>query len=232
VTHSQTPFRLVVSAALLVLAPAIACVPMFITPARAETQAEPPGPQELMDTVSKQLFEALDANRAAIKKDPEKAFPIVDTILLPHFDTDYAAQLVLAQNWRTATPEQQKRFVGALYRALLKTYGGAIADFTADRLKLLPFRGDPAATQATVRTLVTRSSGAAVPVDYRLRKTADGWKAFDVIIEGISYVKNYRTDLGAEVSAKGLEAVITRLEHEGLEVHISTDKPAATAGKH
>lgn len=215
------------AAALLALAPALACVPLLAAPARAEAQAEQQGPQELMDSVSKQMFAALDANRAAVKKDPDKAIPLVDTILLPHFDTDYAAQLVLAQNWRTATPDQQRRFVDALYRALLKTYAGAIADFTADRLKLLPFRGDPAATQATVRTLVTRSSGTIVPVDYRLRKTEAGWKAFDVIIEGISYVKNYRTDLGAEVSQKGLEAVIARLEHEGLDVRIASDKSAS-----
>jgi phospholipid transport system substrate-binding protein len=219
-------------AALLVAGPAALVVPRLVAVARADAPAAVQGPQELMDAVSKQLFAALDANRPAIKKDPDKSFPLVDTILLPHFDTEYAAQLVLAQSWRTATPDQQKRFIGALYRALLKTYGGAIADFTSDRLKLLPFRGDPAATQATVRTLVTRSSGTVVPVDYRLRKTAEGWKAFDVIIEGISYVKNYRTDLGEEVSKKGLEEVIARLEREGLDVHISTDKPAAAAGQH
>ena len=235
-TLRLTGLRLALIALVFAL-PAVLTVSGFVPVARADAKSSSLGPQELMDKVSKEMFEALDANRAAIKKDPEKATPLVDAILLPHFDTDYAAQLVLAQNWRTATPEQQKRFVAALYRALLKTYGGAIADFTADRLKLLPFRGDPAATQATVRTLVTRSSGAVVPVDYRLRKTDDGWKAFDVIIEGISYVKNYRTDLGAEISAKGLEAVIARLEHEGLAVHIASDKPAgeqpaAAAGRH
>ena len=170
--HRLTLPRLALAVA-LVAGPAALVVPRLVDVARADAPAAQ-GPQELMDSVSKQLFEALDANRAAIKKDPEKCFPLVDTILLPHFDTDYAAQLVLAQSWRTATPDQQKRFVGALYRALLKTYGGAIADFTADRLKLLPFRGDPAATQATVRTLVTRSSGTVVPVDYRLRKTEEG----------------------------------------------------------
>ncbi|MBS0375419.1 MAG: ABC transporter substrate-binding protein [Proteobacteria bacterium] len=229
---STRPLSIRLAAVLLAAVAALAAVAPPATPARAEDATATLGPQELMETVSKQLFEALDSNRAAIKKDSEKAFPLVDTILLPHFDTDYAAQLVLAQNWRSATPEQQKRFVAALYRALLKTYGGAIADFTADRLKLLPFRGDPAATQATVRTLVTRSSGASVPVDYRMRKTEAGWKAFDVIIEGISYVKNYRTDLGAEVSQKGLDAVIARLEHDGLNVQIAGDKSAATSGKH
>ena len=215
--------------ALALLAPAAPLVPLVAAVARADAAADQQGPQELMESVSKRMFEALDANRAAIRKDPEKAYPLVDAILLPHFDTEYAAQLVLAQNWRTASTEQRKRFVDALYRALLKTYGGAIADFTADRLKLLPFRGDPAATQATVRTLVTRSSGAVVPVDYRLRKTADGWKAFDVIIEGISYVKNYRTDLGEEVSQKGLDEVIGRLEREGIEVRMASDKSGGAA---
>jgi phospholipid transport system substrate-binding protein len=219
-----TPSRLT-AALLLALAVSGSALVIHAPVARADAQTVQLGPQELMETVSRRLFAALDANRAAIIKDPEKAFPLVDTILLPHFDTDYAAQLVLAQNWRTATPEQKKRFIDALYRALLRTYGGAIADFTADRFKIQPFKGDAGATQATVRTTVTRASGAVIPVDYRLRKTADGWKAFDVVIEGISYIKNYRTDLGAEVSQKGLEAVIARLEKEGLETHISTDKP-------
>lgn len=202
------------------------------TPAAASTQL---GPQELMADVSKRMFAALDSNRAAIRKNPEKVFPLIDQILLPNFDTEYAAQLVLAQNWRTATADQKKRFVDALYHALLHTYGGALSDFTSDRLKLLPFRGDPSAKLATVRTEVTRSSGLVVPVEYRLRKTDNGWKAFDVVIEGISYVRNYRTDLGAEAASKGLEAVIARLEHDGLDLDDSHDshdshakKPAAS----
>ncbi len=226
-THA-TPRRFA-AAVLAAIAVAASALVLHAPVARADAQAAQLGPQELMEAVSRKLFAALDANRAAIVKDPEKSLPLVDTILLPHFDTDYAAQLVLAQNWRTAAPDQKKRFIDALYRALLRTYGGAIADFTADRFKIQPFKGDPGASQATVRTTVTRANGAVIPVDYRLRKTADGWKAFDVIIEGISYIKNYRTDLGAEVSQKGLEAVIVRLQKEGLETHISTDKPS---GKH
>jgi phospholipid transport system substrate-binding protein len=204
------------SVALTGIAVAVAVMP--VSPVHAQAPAAQLGPQELMDDVSKRMLAALDENRAAIRKDPSKVYPIVDRILLPHFDTDYAAQLVLAQHWRTATPEQRRRFVNALYNALLRTYGGALTDFTADRLRLLPFRGDPAATQATVRSVVTRANGQEVPVDYRLRKTANGWKAFDVVIEGISYVRNYRNDLGAEVSQRGLDAVIARFEKDGIKL--------------
>lgn len=222
----------------LVLAATLAAgVPWVASHAAAAAAASAPAtavtnPQDLMTDIANRMLKALDDNRPAIRKDPAKVYPIVDQILLPNFDTDYAAQLVLAQHWRTATPEQRRKFVNALYTALLKTYGGALTDFTADRLKLLPFRGDPAATQATVRTEVTRSNGQVVPVDYRLRKTADGWKAFDVVIEGISYVRNYRNDLGSEVAKKGLDAVIERLEKDGLQVKLTeAPRPASTAGR-
>lgn len=232
--------RALVAAACIATA-SLAAAGFATVPAHAQSAASQQSPQDLMNDVSKRMLDSLDQNRAAIRKDPAKVYPIVDQILLPHFDTDYAAQLVLAQHWRTATPDQRKRFVNALYNALLKTYGGALADFTADRLKILPFRGDPAATTATVKTQVTRSSGQVIPVDYRLRKTAQGWKAFDVVIEGISYVRNYRNDLGAEVSQKGLDAVIARLERDGLDLEAATKsaesgaktsaKPAAGAAR-
>jgi phospholipid transport system substrate-binding protein len=184
--------------------------------AAAETASTEVSAQDVMVDVSTRLFAALDSNRAAIRRNPEAVYPLVDQTVFPHFDVDYATQLVLAQHWRAATPEQRQRFVAAFYRALLRTYGSALADATADRLKVLPFRGDPGAPQATVRTEVTRSSGTVVPVEYRLHRTPDGWKAFDVIIEGISYVRNYRADLDAEISAKGLDAVIHRIETQGL----------------
>ena len=132
--------------------------------------------------------------------------------LLPHFDTPYAAQLVLGQHWRTATPEQRKRFVEAFYKSLLYTYGDAMVDFTGDRLKVFPTKVAPTDERATVRTEIKRSNGTKVAVNYSLRKVNGAWKAWDVVIDGISYVKSYREDYGAEVQQKGLDAVIARLE--------------------
>jgi phospholipid transport system substrate-binding protein len=171
-----------------------------------------PAPQELIDSTAKKLLAALDADRALAKKDPARVRAIVDEILLPHFDTDYSARLVLGKHWRNATPEQQKRFVEAFYKSLLKNYGTALAEFTGDRLKVLPFRGDLESGQAIVRTEVKRNNGQVVPVNYTLRATPAGWKAWDVTIEGISYVRNFRNDVGTEVDQTGLDAVIARLE--------------------
>ena len=134
--------------------------------------------------------------------------------MLPHFDTKYAARLVLAKHWRTATEQQQKRFIEAFYQTLLQNYGEALLEFTPDRLKILPFQGDPKAKSVTVRSEVRRDNGQRVPVNYSLRQTPQGWKAYDVQIEGISYIKSFRTDFGAEIDQKGLDAVITRLEQQ------------------
>ena len=173
-----------------------------------------PAPQELIETAARKLLGALDADREKAKQDPARVRELVDQILLPHFDTDYSARLVLGKNWRNATPEQRQRFIDAFYQSLLKNYGSSLAEFTADRMKVLPFRGDLASGQAVVRTEVKRSSGQAVPVNYTLRATPQGWKAWDVTIEGISYVRNFRNDVGTEIEQKGLQALIERLEKE------------------
>ena len=182
------------------------------TPAAAPSTL---GPEQLVEDSAKRMLTELDANRAMYTKDPAKLDALVANVLLPNFDSEYAARLVLGQSWRTATADQRKRFVDAFYHSLLRNYGNALVNFTSDRFVILPYKGDPADTQATVRTEVKRSSGEKVPVNFTLHKTDAGWKAWDVVIEGISYVKSFRTDFASEIQQKGLDEVISRLEKEG-----------------
>ena len=184
--------------------------------AKGATASTELGPRELIEASAQKMLDALDANRAEYRKNPKMVEKLVDDVLLPHFDTQYSARLVLGKHWRTATPEQRQKFVDAFYQSLLENYGAALVEFTADRMVVLPFKGDASADRATVRTEVKRSDGTRVPVNYSMRKTEQGWKAWDVTIEGISYVKNFRDDFGAEIDQKGIEAVIRRLETEGV----------------
>ena len=176
------------------------------------TAVDTSGPSQLIESSANVILSGIDARRAEFRKDPTGLYELVENTLLPHFDTPYAAQLVLGQHWRTATPEQRKRFVDAFYKSLLYTYGDAMIDFTADRLKVYPTKVAPEETRATVRTEIKRSNGTKVAVNYTMRKVNSEWKAWDVVIDGISYVKSYREDYGAEVQQKGLDAVIARLE--------------------
>jgi phospholipid transport system substrate-binding protein len=169
-------------------------------------------PSDVVQTAAQSMLKALDADREAYRKDPAKVGQLVDKYLLPHFDTEFSARLVLGQHWRTATPEQRKRFIDAFYHSLLNNYGSALADFTADKLKVYPTTVEPNATRATVRTDVKRNNGDRVSVNYYMHKTPEGWKAWDVVIDGISYVNSYREDFGSQIDQQGLDAVINRLE--------------------
>jgi len=200
---------------LAILVAALAIPAAFAAAAYAAEAVPGPSPQELIETTARKLLEALDADRALAKKDPARVRKLVDEILLPHFDTDYSARLVLGKNWRNATEEQRKRFIAAFYQSLLRNYGSALAEFTADRMQVLPFRGDLSTGQATVRTQVKRSNGTVVPVNYTLRATPEGWKAWDVTIEGISYVRNFRNDVGAEIDQRAAQVAPDEAEAAG-----------------
>jgi phospholipid transport system substrate-binding protein len=190
--------------------------------AAAAAQIDTSNPGNLIQTTASAMLKDLDAHRADYKKDPNKVHHLVDQILLPHFDTEYSAKLVLGKYWNTASADQRTRFVSAFYKSMLSNYGDALADFTSDRLKVFPYTGDPKAQYATVRTQIRKDDGSQVAVNYSLRQTDQGWKAWDVIIEGISYVKSFRDDFSSEIDQKGLDEVIARLE--------SGVKPAAIAG--
>jgi len=179
--------------------------------AAAAPAADPPGPQEVVADLADRLFGALAREPASVRSSGEKALPLIDRLLAPHFDAEYTAHVVLGRHWNDATVVQRQQFAAAFYRTLLRTYAGAVAAWTPERFKLLPLRGDPAALQVTVRTLVSSPGGSVTPVDYRLRATGDGWKIFDVVVEGVSYDRSYRDDVDADVGRNGLDAVIARL---------------------
>jgi phospholipid transport system substrate-binding protein len=210
-------------ASLLAASPVLAADAAQATP----TQVDASGPSQLIESSANILLTGIDKNRDQFRKDPTGLYALVEQTLLPNFDTPYAAQLVLGTNWRNATPDQRKRFVDAFYKSLLYTYGDAMIDFTGDRLKVFPTKVTPEDTRATVRTEIKRSNGTKVAVNYTLRKTNGQWKAWDVVIDGISYVKSYREDYGAQVQQQGLDAVIKSLEDKAANARAAKGQVAA-----
>ena len=133
---------------------------------------------------------------------------------------------MLARHWRGASNEQKRRFIDGLYNSLLRRYADGVLEFQEDRVEILPQRGEADEKRATVRTMVTLDNGETIPVNYGLVNRGDnGWKVYDVTIEGISYVRNFRAEIDEEVKRTSLDAVIERLESEAEEAL----KPAATA---
>jgi phospholipid transport system substrate-binding protein len=171
-------------------------------------------PNAVIDSAVAQLAEQLDGRKDELADDRESLYEIIDAILLPRFDRRFAAQLVLARHWKAASKEQQARFIEAFYQAMLRKYADGILEFDPDMIKVLPFRGDESKKRAKVRSTVDLEDGSKVAVDYELVLRSSGWMVFNVIIEGVSYVRNFRAELDSEIKASSLDAVIARLENE------------------
>ncbi|MBN8727779.1 MAG: ABC transporter substrate-binding protein [Xanthomonadales bacterium] len=188
-------------------------------------------PEQVVQAIADGLDTALDGHKAELKQDHEKLIRTIDDIFLPHFDIDYASILVLGQHARTATPAQRARFAKAFYNSLVDRYAEGLLNYTRGSVRVLPTKGELNDKRSIVRTQVILDDGKAIAVDYAFRKTREGqWKAYDVIIEGISYITNYRNQVDAEIRRTGLDALITRLETQGQKALESMDVPPP-AGK-
>jgi phospholipid transport system substrate-binding protein len=173
-------------------------------------------PEQIIQSIADQMATAIDGHRDELKQNQDKLISIIDEVLLPHFDIDYASILVLGQHAREATPAQRERFAKAFYNSITHRYAEGLLDYTRGRVKVLPFSGDLNDKRTVVRTQVVMDDGKLVSIDYAFRKSRSGdWKAYDVIIEGISYVTNYRNQVDAEIRKSGIDTLITNLENKG-----------------
>lgn len=192
---------------LLLLIPGLATADTAI-----DTSADTADPNAMIQGTADALFDALNGRREQLKADPPELYRVVDEVLLPRFDRNYAGRLVLARHWRAASAEQRAQFVQVFYEFLVRTYAKGLLAFANNPMRVLPLRPGTKEDRATVRTEVTLKDGKVTPVNYSLRLTDGGWLIWDVTIEGISYIKNYRTDFNVEIRRNGLDAVIARLE--------------------
>lgn len=171
-------------------------------------------PNTLIEESIALLTERLDGRKEELAADRDALYALIDEILLPRFDRKFAAQLVLAKHWRGASDEQKIRFTEAFYQALVRRYADGVLEFDPDKITVLPYRGDETKKRTKVRTTIALDDGSKAAVNYDLVKRENGWLVFDVVIEGVSYVRNFRAELDAEIRGSSLDEVISRLENE------------------
>lgn len=195
-------------AAALWLAAMICMAPM--QPARA---AGGPSAQQVIQDASTQALNVLKQRRKELQANPQKIYQFVEEYLLPHFDFEFVCRQVLGKNWRDASPEERERFKRAFQETLIRSYGSSMLQYSDQKITFLPFKDDPDAREAVVKTEIDTTSGKPAAVDYTLRKSDDGWKVVDVTIEGISMVVNYRSTFNQEIRRlNGLTPLIAKLE--------------------
>lgn len=170
------------------------------------------GPQELVKATTDQALSRLQHDREALKKNPEGIYDLVQEVITPHFDFVRISAWVLGKYWRTASKEQKLRFVKAFRTLLVQTYGVVLLDYSDQELRYLPLRDDPASGDVTVRTEVVQPNGQVVSINYRLYLRKEEWMVYDISVDGVSLVTNFRTSYATEIKQSGLETLIERLE--------------------
>ena len=181
----------------------------------ANPAIDPREPPVIVEEATASAMTALNERREEFAADPGALREMINRDMLPLIDTEYSARLILGRAGRDATKEQLDAFAGAMSDHLLARYADGLLRFNAEeQVDVLPLKGNNTEKLTRVRTRFTLENGSQVPVDFAFRKTDIGWKAFDVTIEGISYVMTYRNQIGPLVASKGIDQV-TRDIREG-----------------
>jgi phospholipid transport system substrate-binding protein len=169
------------------------------------------GPDALVKRVSEEVMQVIKSDPKVQAGDTARIREVVETKLLPNFDFPRMTALAMGRNWRKATPEQQKRLTDEFRSLLVRTYSGSLSQYRNQTIEYKPLRAEAAATDVTVRTEVVRPGQAPVQIDYSMAKGTDGWKAYDVIVGGVSLVTNYRDEFNEQIRQGGIDQLIASL---------------------
>jgi phospholipid transport system substrate-binding protein len=186
----------------------LACSLLLGTGSVLAYSADERDPLTIIEQTTTQILQALDSRREEFTADPQLLRDVVREDLLPLIDLDYSARLILGKAGRGVSPEQLGAFSEAMSGVLINRYADGLIEFRSDeQIEVLPMKGNNTDKLTRVRTRIKLDNGGYAPVDYSFRKTEQGWKAFDVTVEGISYVITFRNQIAPRVEAEGIEKV-------------------------
>lgn len=175
--------------------------------------AAPTPPDQLARETVQSLLDSMDGHRDELRKDPTELYDLINSELVPLIDLPYMSQLVLGRAWRTATPEQRKRFETAFKNMLVRTYGNGLLSFDGNQeIEYQPVRAADDADDITFRAVVTTDDGQKTPVTFQMHVVNNEWKIYDGSVGNLSFVTNYRGQFNSQIRNGGLEKLIERME--------------------
>jgi phospholipid transport system substrate-binding protein len=169
------------------------------------------GPDELVKRTADDVLAVVKSDKDIQAGNQDKIFKLAEEKILPNFNFEKVSRLVLGKNWTKATPEQQAAFQNEFKTLLLRTYATALSKYKNQVIEYKPLRLPEGSTSATVKTSIVQQGGQPIAVDYALEKKADDWKVYDIVIEGVSLVTNYRSQFAQEIRQNGLDSLIKKL---------------------
>jgi len=187
---------------------------LYLSQAQAniDTKAAPP---EFIQKVADQALQAVKNSKAAQEGDRQAINALIDEYVLPYVNFEKTTRLATGRHWRQASPEQRDNLVEAFKNTLIRTYSGALSKVDQlSEIKIQPFRGDPNADDVVVRSIISQRGNPDVGVDYRMENTPDGWKIYDINVEGIWLIQNYRNQFSQIINERGFDGLIDALNKQ------------------
>jgi phospholipid transport system substrate-binding protein len=178
----------------------------------APTALAQEAPDALVKRIAEETLTTIRADKELQTGNPAKVKALIETKLVPHFDTARMTALAMGRNWRGASPEQQKELTEQFKTLLIRTYSNALTNYRDNTMNYKPLRMSPGDNEVIVRTEVTRPGQAPVQIDYSMEKAPDGWKAYDVVVAGVSLVTNYRDEFNDTVRSSGVDGLVKALQ--------------------
>lgn len=176
--------------------------------------AEKSTPDTLIRDVAQTVLSRIKADQDSFKQDPAKLYAMVDKLILPHFDFPLMGRLVLGKQWTEASESQQQRFLDSFKTLLVKTYGNALLQYSNETIDFRPAEMGSKPGRASVSSIITSDGSNPVTMEYRMRLLDERWLVYDVVVDNISLVTNYRGTYAAEIQRGGLEGLISKLEDQ------------------
>lgn len=180
--------------------------------AHAAPQAARPSPEAMVKRTGDEVLARLRKDHKELKAHPGRIYDLVSDLLLHHFDFTTMSRWVLGRYWRTASPSQQREFVGEFRTLLVRTYATALLEYRDQHIRYLPFHGDVASGDVTVRTEVVQPGGRSIPIDYSLDWRDGRWMVYDVSVDGVSLVTTYRGSFASEIQRIGMDGLLKKLQ--------------------
>ena len=196
---------------------------VFVLASTPAIAAEERGPEELVKQVTAEVLDAIKSDKKLALGDRSAALKLAEEKVLPHIDFEEATRLAVGRAWSQASPEQKKQLTTEFRRMLVRVYSSAIQPYGGQSIKVSPVRMRPGDTEVTVHnSFVRQGGGKPVGFDYSMRKTDQGWKIYDIVVEGVSLVLTYRSEFDNVVRQQGVDGLIKALA--------SKNSPAAAVG--
>jgi phospholipid transport system substrate-binding protein len=166
---------------------------------------------KLVREVSQEMLATLEKRRAEVDRDPSLIFGLVDQIVVPHFDFEKITQQAVGKHWRDATPEQRQGLTNGFREVLIRTYAKALLNYSGQDIRYLPVKPGQRENTVTVPTEVRERGGPPVPIDYRMYDKNGKWLVYDLVVDNVSLIANYRDSFNTEIRRDGIDALIRHL---------------------